>query len=227
LALGGVDNAQGRQYEIAPNGRFLINTVLDNSATTPITLLTNWNPGRRRSPRTDKSSYVAQGLLKRRLCHQRKASTPPTCGFVGALRSCGARDNHPSNRMREDTRLRWGGTPQGTRLWDTLQLWQSDNSESPISAPTPSSAPNNASFRSQMKRVLSSRRSLNSVLLDEDSGLRGCLTAPSPLVGKAVQMEQASSGVVAERCRLRRGSGSAKLRRRGGRSRSERRSDLR
>ena len=33
LALGGVDNAQGRQYDIAPDGRFLIATVLDNSAT--------------------------------------------------------------------------------------------------------------------------------------------------------------------------------------------------
>ena len=41
--LGGVDNAQGRQYDVAPDGRFLINTVLNNSATAPITLLTNWN----------------------------------------------------------------------------------------------------------------------------------------------------------------------------------------
>jgi len=45
LPLGGVDNAQGRQYDLAPDGRFLINTVLDNSATAPITLPTNWNPG--------------------------------------------------------------------------------------------------------------------------------------------------------------------------------------
>jgi hypothetical protein len=44
IALGGVDNAQGRQYAVAPDGRFLINAVLDNSATAPITLLTNWNP---------------------------------------------------------------------------------------------------------------------------------------------------------------------------------------
>jgi hypothetical protein len=44
LELGGVDNAQGRQYDVAPDGRFLIATVLDNSATAPITLLTNWNP---------------------------------------------------------------------------------------------------------------------------------------------------------------------------------------
>ena len=39
---GGVDNAQGRQYDVAPDGRFLINTELD-SATAPITLLMNWN----------------------------------------------------------------------------------------------------------------------------------------------------------------------------------------
>ncbi len=40
---GGVDNIQGRQYDIAPDGRFLINTVLD-SAEAPITLIQNWNP---------------------------------------------------------------------------------------------------------------------------------------------------------------------------------------
>ena len=34
---------QGRQYDVAPDGRFLINTVLD-SAAAPITLLQNWNP---------------------------------------------------------------------------------------------------------------------------------------------------------------------------------------
>ena len=33
----------GRQYDIAPDGRFLINTVLDAPAT-PITLIQNWNP---------------------------------------------------------------------------------------------------------------------------------------------------------------------------------------
>jgi hypothetical protein len=37
-------NAQGLQHDVAPDGRFLIATVLDNSATAPITLLTNWNP---------------------------------------------------------------------------------------------------------------------------------------------------------------------------------------
>jgi Tol biopolymer transport system component len=40
---GGVDDGQGRQYDVAPDGRFLINTELE-SATAPITLLMNWNP---------------------------------------------------------------------------------------------------------------------------------------------------------------------------------------
>ena len=40
---GGEDAAQGRQYDVAPNGRFLINTELD-SAAAPITLLMNWRP---------------------------------------------------------------------------------------------------------------------------------------------------------------------------------------
>lgn len=39
----GVDAQQGRQYDVAPDGRFLINTELD-SATAPITLIQNWNP---------------------------------------------------------------------------------------------------------------------------------------------------------------------------------------
>jgi len=33
----------GRQYDVAPDGRFLINTMLDAPAT-PITLIKNWNP---------------------------------------------------------------------------------------------------------------------------------------------------------------------------------------
>jgi serine/threonine protein kinase len=44
---GGVDTAQRRQYDLAPDGRFLINTVPD-SATAPITLLMNWNPEEKR-----------------------------------------------------------------------------------------------------------------------------------------------------------------------------------
>lgn len=41
---GGEDAQQGRQYDVAPDGRFLINTELDSSAASPITLLMNWNP---------------------------------------------------------------------------------------------------------------------------------------------------------------------------------------
>lgn len=40
---GGVAAAQRRQYDVAPDGRFLINTVLVNAAA-PITLLQNWQP---------------------------------------------------------------------------------------------------------------------------------------------------------------------------------------
>jgi hypothetical protein len=40
---GGVDLQQGRQYDVARDGRFLINMELD-SATSPITLLMNWSP---------------------------------------------------------------------------------------------------------------------------------------------------------------------------------------
>jgi serine/threonine protein kinase/Tol biopolymer transport system component len=43
---GGVDLLQGRQYDVAPDGRFLINT--DLSAAGPITLLMNWNPEARK-----------------------------------------------------------------------------------------------------------------------------------------------------------------------------------
>lgn len=39
---GGVDNQQGRQYDISRDGRFLINTVLDDTSS-PITLIQNWN----------------------------------------------------------------------------------------------------------------------------------------------------------------------------------------
>ena len=44
---GGTEAQQGRQYDVAPDGRFLINTVLD-SGTAPITLLQNWNPEAKR-----------------------------------------------------------------------------------------------------------------------------------------------------------------------------------
>ncbi len=41
---GGEDVARARQYDVAPDGRFLINTVLSESAAAPITLIQNWNP---------------------------------------------------------------------------------------------------------------------------------------------------------------------------------------
>ena len=40
---GGADIAQGRQYDVTRDGRFLINTVLDEAAA-PITLIQNWAP---------------------------------------------------------------------------------------------------------------------------------------------------------------------------------------
>jgi Tol biopolymer transport system component len=43
LVGGGTDNQQGRQYDVAPDGRFLINRMLDQ-ATPPITLIQNWHP---------------------------------------------------------------------------------------------------------------------------------------------------------------------------------------
>ena len=41
--LGGVDVQQGWQYDVAPDGRFLINVELE-SAAAPITLVMNWSP---------------------------------------------------------------------------------------------------------------------------------------------------------------------------------------
>lgn len=40
---GGTDLTVGKNYDIARDGRILINTVLDE-ATAPITLLMNWQP---------------------------------------------------------------------------------------------------------------------------------------------------------------------------------------
>jgi hypothetical protein len=42
---GGVDNGTGRQYDVARDGRFLINRVRNEEAIPAITLLQNWNPG--------------------------------------------------------------------------------------------------------------------------------------------------------------------------------------
>ena len=48
---GGVDSQQARQYDVGPDGRFLINSVLDEVAA-PITLVQNWNPdAKQRRPR--------------------------------------------------------------------------------------------------------------------------------------------------------------------------------
>jgi hypothetical protein len=38
-----VDAQQGREYDVAPDGRFLINMELPGDAA-PITLIQNWNP---------------------------------------------------------------------------------------------------------------------------------------------------------------------------------------
>ena len=44
---GGADTQQGRQYDVTSDGRFLINTVVDEAAA-PITLIQNWNPEAKR-----------------------------------------------------------------------------------------------------------------------------------------------------------------------------------
>ena len=41
---GGTDIGKGVPYDVAADGRFLINTVLGESSTAPITLIQNWNP---------------------------------------------------------------------------------------------------------------------------------------------------------------------------------------
>ena len=41
--VGGGADSPGRQYDVAPDGRFLINTEVD-TAGAPITLLQNWAP---------------------------------------------------------------------------------------------------------------------------------------------------------------------------------------
>ena len=47
---GGVESQQRRQYDVGPDGRFLINMELE-SAAAPITLIQNWGPTRRSSAR--------------------------------------------------------------------------------------------------------------------------------------------------------------------------------
>jgi len=41
---GGTGLSQGWQYNVAADGRFLINTLVGEASTTPITLILNWNP---------------------------------------------------------------------------------------------------------------------------------------------------------------------------------------
>jgi Tol biopolymer transport system component len=41
---GGRDLQQGRQYDVATDGRFLINTELNDDSAAPITLIQNWSP---------------------------------------------------------------------------------------------------------------------------------------------------------------------------------------
>jgi hypothetical protein len=41
---GGSDPGLSAEYDVAPNGRFLINTVPEEAATSPITILQNWHP---------------------------------------------------------------------------------------------------------------------------------------------------------------------------------------
>ncbi len=43
IAGGGEGTAAGREYDVAPDGRFLINTVPE-SAAAPTTLIQNWSP---------------------------------------------------------------------------------------------------------------------------------------------------------------------------------------
>jgi len=58
---GGVEARQGQQYDVAPDGRFLINTELPGDVA-PITLIQNWQPDARRSRRLlVRSSDVAHG----------------------------------------------------------------------------------------------------------------------------------------------------------------------
>jgi serine/threonine protein kinase/Tol biopolymer transport system component len=44
ISRGGRDVQQGRQYDVAADGKFLIDIELNDDASTPITLIQNWNP---------------------------------------------------------------------------------------------------------------------------------------------------------------------------------------
>ena len=42
ILFGGVDRATRKQYDVAPNSRFLINVALDDATVSPITIVQNW-----------------------------------------------------------------------------------------------------------------------------------------------------------------------------------------
>ena len=44
IVFGGTNLTAGWQYDVAADGRFLINTVVSEGSTTPITLILNWDP---------------------------------------------------------------------------------------------------------------------------------------------------------------------------------------
>jgi hypothetical protein len=39
-----------QQYDVAPDGRFLINVNVDEGTAAPITVITNWHPGGKKTP---------------------------------------------------------------------------------------------------------------------------------------------------------------------------------
>ena len=60
---GGVDSQQGRPYDVAPDGRFLINTERD-TGTAPITWLMHWNPEAKTSRDADVTMEARSLTLK-------------------------------------------------------------------------------------------------------------------------------------------------------------------
>jgi Tol biopolymer transport system component len=48
---GGTTPNQGQQYDVAPDGRFLINVTTEDAPTSPITLLLNWKPPAQPGPK--------------------------------------------------------------------------------------------------------------------------------------------------------------------------------
>ena len=48
ISRGGADVGIGPQYDVSPDGRFLITAVDDDATLAPITLIQNWNPQRKK-----------------------------------------------------------------------------------------------------------------------------------------------------------------------------------